>query len=218
MEGIREVEQLDDTHLRWAAEIAGQVREWEAKITEQHPDERVAWTNTSGATNAGVVTFHRLGPGKSRIMLQLEFEPEGTKGGSATLWGSCERARSAICVGSRTSSRSAGRKPAHGAARSSSVGRDHGLTGRRQADVWHLVVAETSHVRPVASRPEAGGASPAPSSPARQEQHCAGRRRAAAGGDVMEDPYLAKTIRTTRLERLCVYHVASPARLVQRGN
>ncbi len=77
MEGVKEVRQVDDTHLRWVAQIAGQQRSWDAAITEQRPDERVAWTNTSGARNAGVVTFHRLAEGRTRLMLQLEFEPEG---------------------------------------------------------------------------------------------------------------------------------------------
>ncbi len=77
MEGVEQVKQLDDTTLRWKAEIGGQEREWTAKITEQHPDERVAWRSTEGATNAGVVTFHKLDPQRTRVMLQLEFDPEG---------------------------------------------------------------------------------------------------------------------------------------------
>jgi uncharacterized membrane protein len=60
MEGIREVRQRDDTHLHWVAEINGKTEEWDAEITEQMPDQRVAWTSTTGAPNAGVVTFHRL--------------------------------------------------------------------------------------------------------------------------------------------------------------
>jgi uncharacterized membrane protein len=77
MEGVEQVKQLTDTRVHWVAEIAGQRREWDADITEQVPDQRIAWRSTEGATNAGVVTFHRLDDGKSRIMLQLEFEPEG---------------------------------------------------------------------------------------------------------------------------------------------
>jgi uncharacterized membrane protein len=77
MEGVESVRQLDDTHLRWVADIAGVRREWDATITEQHPDERVAWKATEGATNAGVVTFHRLDDDHTRVMLQLDFEPEG---------------------------------------------------------------------------------------------------------------------------------------------
>jgi uncharacterized membrane protein len=77
MEGVEKVEQLDDTTLRWTAEIAGQKRTWKAKITEQLPDERIAWTSIDGARNAGVVTFHRLDDNKSRVTLQLDVDPEG---------------------------------------------------------------------------------------------------------------------------------------------
>lgn len=59
------------------ADIAGVRREWEAEISEQHPDERVAWHATGGTANAGAVTFHRLDDSKTRVMLQLEFDPEG---------------------------------------------------------------------------------------------------------------------------------------------
>jgi uncharacterized membrane protein len=77
MEGVESVKQLDDTHLHWCAEIAGAKREWDAEITEQHPDERVAWRATDGAENAGVVTFHKIAPDTTKVMLQLEFDPEG---------------------------------------------------------------------------------------------------------------------------------------------
>ena len=77
MEGVEKVEQLDDTMLRWTAEIAGQQRTWKAKITEQEPDQRIAWTSIDGAKNAGVVTFHRLDDGKTRVTLQLDVDPEG---------------------------------------------------------------------------------------------------------------------------------------------
>ena len=77
MEGVESVTQLDDTHLHWVAEIAGVRREWDAVIAEQHPDARVAWTSTSGTSNAGVVTFHRLDESQTRVMLQLDVDPEG---------------------------------------------------------------------------------------------------------------------------------------------
>src|SRR5690349_4086915 len=60
MEGVKAVRQVDDTHLEWSAEIAGVEKQWTAEITEQTPDQRIAWRATSGAENAGVVTFHRL--------------------------------------------------------------------------------------------------------------------------------------------------------------
>ena len=76
MEGVLQVRQLDDTHLHWVAEIRGQRREWDAVITEQIPDERVAWASTNGARNGGVVTFHELANDQTRVMLQLEYDPE----------------------------------------------------------------------------------------------------------------------------------------------
>jgi uncharacterized membrane protein len=76
MEGVEQVKQLTDTKIHWVAEIAGQRREWDAEITEQVPDQRIAWRSIDGANNAGVVTFHRLDDGKSKVMLQLDFEPE----------------------------------------------------------------------------------------------------------------------------------------------
>src|SRR5436305_2113706 len=77
MEGVREVKQLDDTHNRWQVEIAGVTREFTTEITEQHPDERIAWMTTDGPKQAGVVTFHRLDEGKTKVMLQMEFDPDG---------------------------------------------------------------------------------------------------------------------------------------------
>ena len=77
MEGVERVDQLDDTRLHWVAEIGGKQQEWDATVAEQRPDERVAWTSTSGAKHAGVVTFHRISDDTTRVMLQLEYEPEG---------------------------------------------------------------------------------------------------------------------------------------------
>jgi uncharacterized membrane protein len=77
MEGVQQVTQLDDKRLRWRANVGGQEKEWEAEITEQRPDERVAWRSRSGAPNGGVVTFHRIADARTRVMLQLEYEPEG---------------------------------------------------------------------------------------------------------------------------------------------
>jgi uncharacterized membrane protein len=79
MDGVEEIRQIDDTHLHWVAEFGGSRHEWDAEITEQLPDERVAWRNTDGKDNAGVVTFHKLGDDRSKIMVQLDFVPEGIK-------------------------------------------------------------------------------------------------------------------------------------------
>jgi uncharacterized membrane protein len=57
--------------------VAGREKRWEAKITEQEPDKRIAWTATEGAHNAGVVTFHRIADTQSRVTLQLDVDPDG---------------------------------------------------------------------------------------------------------------------------------------------
>lgn len=85
MEGVEQVTQLDNKHLHWKASVGGKQQEWDAEITEQLPDQRIAWRSTSGDPNAGVVTFHRLSDDATQVMLQLEYEPRGAveKTGSA---------------------------------------------------------------------------------------------------------------------------------------
>jgi uncharacterized membrane protein len=85
MDGVEEVRQIDDTHLHWRAKVAGHEVEWDAVITEQRPEERIAWKATDGKANAGVVTFHRISDESSRVMVQIEHESEGVmeKVGSA---------------------------------------------------------------------------------------------------------------------------------------
>jgi len=77
MEGVESVTQISDTRLHWVTKIAGVTREFDADITEQEPDQRIAWRSTDGPNQAGVVTFHRLGEGRTKVMLQLEVDPEG---------------------------------------------------------------------------------------------------------------------------------------------
>ncbi|MDX6230449.1 MAG: hypothetical protein QOI76_3839 [Frankiales bacterium] len=77
MEGVEQIRQIDATHTHWVTKVAGKTEEFDAEITEQHPDERVAWKTTSGPQQAGVVTFHRLNDGQTRVMLQLDVQPEG---------------------------------------------------------------------------------------------------------------------------------------------
>src|SRR5690606_14618942 len=77
MEGVDRVHQIDDRHLRWEVDIAGIDREFEAEITEQSPDQRIAWRSRTGVDQGGVVTFHPLNDDQTRVTLQLTFEPEG---------------------------------------------------------------------------------------------------------------------------------------------
>jgi len=77
MKHVDSVHQVDDKHLRWQVKLGGKAREFETEIVEQTPDKRIAWRSTGGARHSGVVTFHRLSDSKCRVMLQLEYDPEG---------------------------------------------------------------------------------------------------------------------------------------------
>ncbi|MGH8669797.1 MAG: SRPBCC family protein [Burkholderiales bacterium] len=78
MTGVKEVKQLDDTHVHWHAEIWGKDKEWDAEITEQVPDQRISWRSTSGdAPNGGTVRFEPVGADKTRVRLAMEYEPKG---------------------------------------------------------------------------------------------------------------------------------------------
>lgn len=77
MAGVRQVTQLDERRLHWVVEIAGKTEEYIAEITEQVPDERIAWRSTTGANNVGLVSFHPLGAERTRVMLQMDYEPKG---------------------------------------------------------------------------------------------------------------------------------------------
>ena len=79
MDGVDEIRQLGDRRLHWVASFGGSRHEWDAEITEQLTEERVAWRNTDGKDNAGVVTFHKLGDTRSKIMVQMDYVPEGIK-------------------------------------------------------------------------------------------------------------------------------------------
>ena len=77
MEGVETVQQLDDKRLHWIAEIAGQKREWDAEITEQIPDQVIAWQSVSGKMNDGRVTFVADGPTSCRVSVLVEYDPQG---------------------------------------------------------------------------------------------------------------------------------------------
>ena len=75
---VESVTQKDDTHTHWKVKIGGVTREFDATITEQHPDERVAWNSTGGdEDHAGVVTFHRLSDTSTRVTVQLDWKADG---------------------------------------------------------------------------------------------------------------------------------------------
>jgi uncharacterized membrane protein len=77
MEGVESVKQLDDTRLHWVANVAGERKEWQSRITEQLPDQRIAWQSEGGEFTAGVVSFQPLGTSRTRVTVRLSYEPKG---------------------------------------------------------------------------------------------------------------------------------------------
>jgi uncharacterized membrane protein len=77
MGGVDKITQIDTTHNHWVTTIGGVTREFDTEVTEQHPDERVAWKSTDGTSHAGVVTFHRLNDANTRVTVQLDWQPSG---------------------------------------------------------------------------------------------------------------------------------------------
>jgi len=77
MDGVKEVRQVDDTHLHWKADIGGKAIGWDAEILEQVSNQRMRWRSTSGAVNSGTVTFISLTPARTRVILLLSYDPKG---------------------------------------------------------------------------------------------------------------------------------------------
>lgn len=77
MDDVHEVKQLDDTHVHWRADVMGKELEWDAEITEQVPDRKIAWRSVGGPTHAGVVEFEPVGSDQTRVSVRLDYETEG---------------------------------------------------------------------------------------------------------------------------------------------
>jgi uncharacterized membrane protein len=91
MDGVKQIRQLDDRTLEWTAEIGGQEENWTAEITEQEPDQRIAWHSITGNNNGGVVTFHHIDDNKTRVTLQMEWDPQGAVQQAGAALGSDDR-------------------------------------------------------------------------------------------------------------------------------
>jgi uncharacterized membrane protein len=76
MSTVHEVRQINDTRMHWRAAVAGKEKEWDAEITHQIPDRRIAWRSTSGVRNEGVVTFEPISDSRTRVTLQMSYAPE----------------------------------------------------------------------------------------------------------------------------------------------
>ncbi|MCL6736354.1 SRPBCC family protein [Streptomyces neyagawaensis] len=76
--GVVAVDQQDDTTTQWQVKVAKSKRRWRGNITEQVPDQRIAWTSEGEkATTKGVVTFHPLGENLTKVLLVMEYSPKG---------------------------------------------------------------------------------------------------------------------------------------------
>jgi uncharacterized membrane protein len=91
MEGVKEVRQLDDTHVHWHAEIWGKDKEWDAEITEQEPDTRISWKSVSGAHNAGTVRFEPIGQDRTQVRLVMAYEPDTALERAGDMMGAVEQ-------------------------------------------------------------------------------------------------------------------------------
>ena len=92
MEGVDEVKQLDDTLLHWAVTVSGKKAEWDAKITANDPDQRIAWESVDGKQMRGSVTFEPLESGtRTRIRLQMSYTAQGTAEAAGAAVGLDER-------------------------------------------------------------------------------------------------------------------------------
>ena len=76
MHRVLNVEKDDDT-ISWDEKIWFSTRHWEGEITERRKNEKIAWKTTSGMAHAGVVTFHRLEKNLTRVMVDMDFVPQG---------------------------------------------------------------------------------------------------------------------------------------------
>jgi uncharacterized membrane protein len=74
MENVEQVRQLDDKHLEWKAKVAGTERQWKAEITEQRPNQVIAWRSITGDKNDGKVEFQPVN-GNTKVKLQVDYEP-----------------------------------------------------------------------------------------------------------------------------------------------
>ena len=87
MKKVENVEQAEDEKLNWKAQVFWSHRTWEATIVDQRPDERIVWRSKGEKGHVdGAVTFHELGPSLTRIVVVLEYHPQGLFEKTGNLW------------------------------------------------------------------------------------------------------------------------------------
>lgn len=91
MEGVEEVQQLSDTRTHWVTKVGGAKREFDAEITEQVPDRRIVWRAVDGPDQGGVVMFEPVGSGATKVMVEMDFSPEGVTEKAGDMLGVIDR-------------------------------------------------------------------------------------------------------------------------------
>ncbi len=76
MGSVKEVRQLDDTHQHWKVRIAGKEKEFDTVLIDQVPDQHISWRATSGVPNQGTARFEKLPNDRSRVQLEMDYEPQ----------------------------------------------------------------------------------------------------------------------------------------------
>ena len=91
MSGVDRIVQVDDRRQHWTVTVGGVEREFDTEVTEQHPEERIAWKSIDGTTHAGVITFHKLNPEQTKVTVQLDWDPSGPVETAGALVGADDR-------------------------------------------------------------------------------------------------------------------------------
>lgn len=87
MKKLEQVEQISDEKLRWKAQVFLSHRSWESTITEQVPNERIIWRSKGDKGYIdGAITFHELAPNLTRVVVVLEYHPQGLFERTGNLW------------------------------------------------------------------------------------------------------------------------------------
>lgn len=87
MKKVENIEQKSDEQLNWKAQIFWSHRSWESTIKRQVPDEAIIWTSKGQKGHVdGAVSFHEIGPKLTRVLVVLEYHPQGGFEHIGNLW------------------------------------------------------------------------------------------------------------------------------------
>ncbi|MGO4422677.1 SRPBCC family protein, partial [Streptomyces sp. MCAF7] len=87
MKKVEDVEQTSDEEVDWKAQIFLSHRKWHAEILDQVPDQHIVWRSRGQKGHVdGAVTFHEIAPDLTRILLVLQYHPQGFFEHTGNLW------------------------------------------------------------------------------------------------------------------------------------